>query len=232
MYIICVIDCMEDSRQDYPSSNRWISPRTIDLGRNSLRLWMRTSLNPWTNSPYETVVLLVQKAPETQSILEDPRNQGKTCARPRAMCAMLPTPQRRSCGLRAKAKAVTEQKKYHETVHIWGVDYNTLSPQPSSNGGTGFMFCLCIKFALYSLWEKWSAKWTWKKEIVSPSQYQKEQRTKYSKTKQKKHCKKTGHYNLKLSYHSSHEYRPCYVWGLGRYLFQGDSEIRDAPPLF
>ena len=71
MYIICAIDCTEDSRQNYPSNNRWISPRTIDLRRNSLRLWMRpkfarvferTSLNPWTNSPYETVFLLVQNA--------------------------------------------------------------------------------------------------------------------------------------------------------------------------
>ena len=84
-----------------------------------------------------------------------PRNQGKTCARPRAMSSKNcpQCPQRRTCGLRAKAKAVTEQTEYQ----IWDCNTcNTLSPQPSSNGGTGFMFCLCMKVSLYSARKKWS----------------------------------------------------------------------------
>ena len=210
MYIIWVIDCMEDSRQDYPSSNRWISPRTIDLGRNSLRLWMRTSLNPWTNSPYETLVLLVQKAPETQSIVEDPRNQGKTCARPRAMCAMLPR-KGGVAGWELKPKQWQNRRNIMKLFISEGWTTILFHPNPvQTEGPVSCSACvLSLPFIPYE--RSGLPNGHGKKEIVSPSQYQKEQRTKYSKAKQKKHCKKNVHYNLKLSYHSSHEYRPCYV---------------------
>ena len=210
MYIICVIDCMEDSRQDYPSSNRWISPRTIDLGRNSLRLWMRTSLNPWTNSPYETLVLLVQKAPETQSIVEDPRNQGKTCARPRTMCAMLPR-KGGVAGWELKPKQWQNRRNIMKLFMSEGWTTILFHPNPvQTEGPVSCSACvLSLPFIPYE--RSGLPNGHGKKEIVSPSQYQKEQRTKYSKAKQKKHCKKNVHYNLKLSYHSSHEYRPCYV---------------------
>ena len=105
------------------------------------------------------------------------------------------------------------EKIMKRTLNI-GMDYNTHSlfhPEPVQTEGPVSCSASVLRLPFVPYERSGLPNGHGKNGIVSPSQYQQEQRTKYSKTKQKKHCKKTGHYNLKLSYHSSYEYRPCYV---------------------